>query len=437
MPQPPASSDYQLYQRAGSTNWYVRFSVKGHGQIRKSLETDDREIAEKNAYKVWFEAEHRAKLGLDVKERSFRSVAEQYIDHLAKLVEHGEKPKHVINLDGPTIRRYFIGFFGDKPIDAIGLKDITRYYEWRKTYWTTGPGSKIDTITYERAGRIVSRPVATIRQPATPSRLKRESVLLRQVFNQAFKWGYVSGNHVPLIEPIKAPDNPRPSFSAEEFKALKKLAFSRTAEKGISSHIRHERFMLFAYINLAGYSGMRPTELKNLNWGDIHNYTPPDYDFVPQEDHTEVGQTNVEMRPKQELSISVRGKGLARTFIPHPHTTFSFDLLGRTWKEWIKRPPEKDDPVFFTPSGKRLVSLNKSLNNLLKLAGLEKDHRGVKRTAYSFRHFYISQMLVNNVDVFLVSQNTGTSPDMVRRFYADVNIHKQADVLRGKWEKGT
>lgn len=251
-------------------------------------------------------------------------------------------------------------------------------------------------------------------------------MILRQLFNQAFKWGYVSAKHVPLIEPVKAKDNPRPSFNAEEFKALHKLAFSRTAEPGISQHVADERTILFAYINLAAYSGMRPTEMKNLNWGHLHNYTPPDYDGIQKE-----------FRPKQEISLSVYGKSLDRTFIPHPHAVISFDLLGKVFREWFKREPQKDDPVFFNTAGKRLGSLNKSLNTLLKVAGLEKDHRGVKRTAYSFRHFYISQMVVKNVDVFLVARNTGTSPDMIKRFYADVEIHKQADVLRGRWEKGT
>ncbi len=426
MTAPPPTSDYQIYQRGGSLNWYVRFSLKGHGQTRKSLETEDKTEAEKKAYRVWFETQHRAKLGLDIKERSFRDVAKQFIDHLLLQCENGEKKKSSAKLDTATITRYFIEFFGDRPIDAIGLRDITKYLQWRKVYWTTGPGSKIDQIVYERAGRRIRRPIPTTREIASPSRLKRESVILRQIFNQAYRWGYITANHVPIIETEKAEDNPRPSFSAEEFKALKKLAFSRTGEKGITKHIANERYILFAYVNLAAYSGMRPTELKNLNWGDVRNYTPPDYEGKSEE-----------FREKQDITLTVRGKKLDREFIPHKHSVFSFDILGRVFLDWFGREPRKDEPVFFNRAGERLGSLAKSLTNLLKLAELEKDHRGVSRTAYSFRHFYISQMLVNNVDVFLVAQNTGTSPDMIKRFYAAVNIHKQADVLRGDWLKGT
>lgn len=103
---PDHSDKYQLFQRTGSDNWQVRFSIKGHGQIKRSLNTSDRAEAERKAYEVWFEAQHRAKNGLDVRERSFRDVAEQYIDYLTKQVQNGDKTKQIINLDAQTIRRY-------------------------------------------------------------------------------------------------------------------------------------------------------------------------------------------------------------------------------------------------------------------------------------------------------------------------------------------
>ena len=422
MTAPPPTSDYQLFQRGGSLNWYVRFSIKGHGQVRKSLETEDNLEAEKKTYRVWFEAQHRAKLGLDIRERSFREVATQYIEHLRIQCKNGEKKEAAIKLDIGTINRYFIDFFKDRPIDAIGLRDMTKYLEWRKVYWTTGAGSKIDQIVYERAGRRIRRPVPTTREIASRSRLKRESVILRQIFNQAYKWGYITANHVPVIEVEKVDDNPRPSFSAKEFITFKNLAAGRIIDEGISRHVKNERKILFAYINLAAYSGMRPTELKNLNWGDVKNYRPAD---------------NGENRKVMDISIDVRAKKKSRNFIPQPHCVISFDFLRAVFMDWMKREPGKDDPLFINPTGKRLGSVAKSLTNLLKLAGLEKDHRGVKRTAYSFRHFYISQMLVNVKDVFLIAKNTGTSPDMIDRFYGHVDVHTQADILRGQWLRGT
>ena len=67
---------------------------------------------------------------------------------------------------------------------------------------------------------------------------------------------------------------------------------------------------------------------------------------------------------------------------------------------------------------------------MLKAADLEYDHRGVKRTAYSFRHFYISQMLANNVSIHHVARNTRTSISMIDKHYAQVNTEQIKDFLR-------
>ncbi len=425
MPTAPTASDYTIYQRAGSANWYVRFSIKGHGQLRRSLETNNQAFAEKLAYALWRDTKAKADKGLDIKPRLFKDVAEQYIEHLAKQYNSGDKNKHVITLEPATIRRYFLPQLGEMPIGGIGVGDITAYMEWRKAYWVTGPGAKIDTIIYRRGGRIVKRPVPSIRQPATPSRLKRESVMLRQIFKQAIRWGYITESQVPFIENVKAADNPRPSFSAKEFKKLHVLALKRIYEEGISKHIKNERITVFAYINLAAYSGMRPTELKNLRWGDINNYTPPFDELSP------------EPRTNNEISFAARGKGLNRTFIPHPHATISIDFLYKLWMELFGKEPGKDDPVFFTQTGEPLGSIIKSLQTLLRLTDLETNQNGARRTTYSFRHFYISQMLVNDVSIYTVAKNAGTSPDMVNRFYADVDIKKSSDELRKKWSKST
>ncbi len=100
------------------------------------------------------------------------------------------------------------------------------------------------------------------------------------------------------------------------------------------------------------------------------------------------------------------------------------------------REPGDGDPLFATPAGKRLRSPRKSLSELLKAAGLLTDHRGARRTTYSFRHFYISQQLIAGVDVFLLAKNTGTSSDMIERFYGQVKLELMAKELRPEWRVG-
>ena len=92
--------------------------------------------------------------------------------------------------------------------------------------------------------------------------------------------------------------------------------------------------------------------------------------------------------------------------------------------------------MFAAPARNRLGSIKQSLSELLKAAERLTDHRGARRAAYSFRHFHISQQLVAGVDVFLLTKNTGTSSDMIERFYGQVKLERMAKELRPEWRTG-
>ncbi|WP_298960292.1 hypothetical protein [uncultured Methylobacterium sp.] len=52
------------------------------------------------------------------------------------------------------IRRFFVGYFGQKPVDTITDADRERYVEWRRTYWTRGLGKEVIHIQYERGSPV-------------------------------------------------------------------------------------------------------------------------------------------------------------------------------------------------------------------------------------------------------------------------------------------
>ncbi len=411
--------DYQLFQRKGTSNWSMRFSIKDEGQIRKSLGTSDRATADKLAHKIWYEAHFRARSGLTAKVRSFEQVAEEFITHIIAESERGERAKSDGEKFPAIIRRYFIGYFGQKPFDTIKESDVTRYLEWRKEYWRTGPGKDVSHIEYVRNGRRLRRPAAKV----TPSlsRQRGEAVLLRALLRQAAKWGYWKATQIPDVSVPKVIANPRPSFTLGEFSRLHDLAVQRTADLGITDYLRRDRAILLAYINLAAHTGMRPTEIKNLNWGDVLNYRE-----VRDKPSTE----------RERIRIRVHGKSKSRTFVPKEEANYYLDWL---WDFWLKdhdqTPPGDRDPVFIGRDGKRLESPKKGLTELLKAADLLFDYRGTRRSAYSFRHYYISQQLMHGVEVFLLAKNTGTSVEMIEKFYADVKLETMKDELRPVWTK--
>lgn len=411
---------YQLYQRPGTKNWHIRFSIEGEGQIRKSLGTDQRPIAEIKAREIFYEAQARVRIGHKVKTRTFEQVATEFIENIHTKVARGElKPYHGIKSPA-TIQRYFIPYLGKKAIETISTTDIERYMEWRKGYWITGTGSTQDTIIYERKGKKLRRP--TLKKVPKHGTLNSEAVLLRQLFAQAKRWGYLHNGQNIEVSITRATPNPRPSFSLEEFDRLRKLANDRILDPSINAHVRRDRAVLEAFISIAAFTGMRPTELLNLNWGDVLFYR------------------TLESGPIGELHRKVRfrvhGKGKQREFIPHECAIPPLGVLWDLWKHTHGgKPPMDSDPVFATANGKRQGSFSKSLTELLKAAKLLTDHRGIRRVAYSFRHFYISQQIKNGVDVFLLAKNTGTSPEMIRKFYADVSLETMEDKIRPTWTR--
>lgn len=318
----------------------------------------------------------------------------------------------------PLIERYFIPFFDKKPIDAITDADVTRYAEWRKSYWTTGPGKDQTHLEYVRAGKRIKRPATELRRVPSLSSQRGEAVVLRQLFRQAAKWGYINQSQIPNVDTPRVPPSPRPSFSAKEIESLRKLAEKRMLDNDINREIRRDRTVLYAYITIASNTGMRPTELKNLNWGDVLYY------------REHLGKPI----GKRDIRIQARGKNKFREFVPHHGAIPAFDMLWALWKSANDdKEPTDEDPVFAAPDRRRLTSLNKSLNALLEAANLKTDHRGRARDSYSFRHFYISQQLRSGVDVFVLAKNTGTSSDMIDKFYGQVTVEKFKDALRPSW----
>lgn len=422
MPDTAPKHPYCIYQRTPDGPWWVRFSIRGEGQIRKRLGTNQRYEAERLALEAWAEAKHRNKIGLRSQIKGFSEVAAEFIAVVKREAERGERRPFQAYQFERIIIRYFNGYFGERDMDAIRSADVMRYWEWRRDYWLTGPGAELKIITYMRSGRQIRKPVtAAMRKPPSPGSQRAEAVVLRMLFKFAAKLGYIQDAHLPDVDVPRVLPNARPSFEASEFTKLEQLSLQRLADFSQNEHVRRDRAILHAYIMVAAFTGMRPTELKNLNWGDVLGYR--------EGREKPLGQ--------RDIRIQCRGKGKARRFVPLKASISWFDILWMFWTKAMNAEPSDADPVFATPTGKRLCSVKKSLSELLKAAGLLTDHRNMRRTSYSFRHFYISQQLIADVNVFLLAQNTGTSADMIERFYADVKLERMHKELRPEWHDRT
>ncbi len=420
---------FVLFQRDG-TNWSMRYTMNSR-QIRKSLGTSDETEAHRRANEIWHEQNYRLKNGMSISEHAFNDVAEEFVKKIEDEAERKERSADHAYFWPPKIRRFLIGYFGEKPIDKITPPDIERYLEWRKTYWTSGPGSDIEKIRVEREdGRVFSRPAP--RKIASLSTIKGEMVIIRSLFQQAVRWGYCQQIVIPNLVVRKRIDNRRPGFTPEEYEKLFNKALARISElqpktkeikakdgrewtmKMPPKNIRADRIRLYCYIEIMAHSGIRPTEAKNLTWANI------------------IGFRECKDKPigQRDVRLQVRGKGKHGTSVPLLDVIPALSMLWDMFETEIGREPEDCDPVFADAEGKQILSFKRGFNELLKATGLEYDYRGVRRTPYSLRHYYISTMLIKGASIYDVALNTRTSLQMIEQHYAHVATEHIKDRLR-------
>jgi integrase len=411
-----AKTPYEVFQRADSANWWMRFSLPGQGQIRLGLKTRDPDEAAKKAateyQRAVFQAEHNLLPG----KMSFDKVARRFLDSIEAPAEQKKAHATYVSHKG-VIDRYLIPHFGKMPIAAITEPKLYAYIEWRRTFWTTGPGKSLKHIQYERGGRKLF--TSARHEEPKLSTLRREAVTLRAVFNFAARSGFIGRGAIPKLSLEKEQTNKRPSFTNAEISTLLLTAEQRVKEMQRHTKLQYERLVLFCFVSIAVDTGMRPTELYNLTWASI------------------VGFDEERTKPMDDRRIRIQayGKGFQpRELVPNVGAFGAFIDLWEAYSELHGRPPEPKDPVFCNVDGGRLGSIKNSLNMLLEASKLKVDAFGRARTAYSFRHTYATNQIRKGTDVYTLAINMRTSVRMIETYYSDVLPSDLAKQLEGSYD---
>ena len=118
----------------------------------------------------------------------------------------------------------------------------------------------------------------------------------------------------------------------------------------------------------------------------------------------------------ERLLLSVDGKTGKRQVVANAGVeTFIKRLLDYRTTELGGEPP-LDEYVFCHPNGKFIKYYKGSFNRLMEDSGLRENGDGEIRTLYSLRHTYAT-MRVNEVPIYQLAMNMGTSVEMIENFY--------------------
>lgn len=193
----------KIFVRDTSPYYYCKVKKPDTGKwVQKSTQTKDRDEALIVAQDWFSEMRILHKRGYASTSTKFSHASDLYIATLYKELALSERTDRAegrsvkdIKSYRNTVTQYIKPHLGNKPIDQVSNVDVQPFFDWRRTYWTEGPGTDTEFHEYERGGNIVKRPVDLVE--ATDGTITRAGLVLTGLYKTVVKHG--------LIEPVKVP----------------------------------------------------------------------------------------------------------------------------------------------------------------------------------------------------------------------------------------
>ena len=417
-----------IYQRTDTMSpvWQCRIAFPGQPYVRQSLKTRNEAEAVKLATKLYEDLRYRHESGLPIRRKRFEEVLELYLANLGQEVEFGTQKAKKLD-DHRKMSRYCREYFEGRLIDTITTGDVTKFREWRKKYWVSGPGSKITEFEYMREGKVVKSKQRYSAIPAA-STLNSEAVLLRSVFNFASLNDWISQSQIPDVgEKIPAAKRSRdskrrPGLEPHEVKLLLEVAYRRMYEVKDNARLWHQRLMLWAFVGVLANTGMRPFEAILVKWKDISLTTI----------HGD--------EPCWRIRTMGKGGNRERFLIPLDDVgVYINELIEYQLEQKNKDLPadqriDKIDfndpsPIFCEYRGEQMGSFSRGFAALMKEAGLYVDDKGKMRDDYCLRHYYATERLLMGVSIYTLAENMGTSVGVIQQHYGHLRPEMAANEL--------
>jgi len=418
-----------LYRRTAegsnhqSDAWYCALKIQNQKTIRRSLKTNIKDDAERFAENLWFDLNQRSDRGLSLSTKRFDLVANGFIKDLSIKVEQDSKLSSIQQQHKPAllrnkqlaIEKYLTPYFDGKNLQDITDHDVDSYKVWRRNYWTTGDGSKLNQIEYKRDGRKVTRPKLE-RESRAPNwnTINRELTTLRQIFEFARMSNIIEGREIPVIHNVKKPrgtKSKKPSISEPEVIKLLDDLVARYKKQSNPKHKRSHKLLLH-YISWMCLTGMRVAEAKNLKVRDCRKFKKEGTDY---------------------LKVFVHGKSKSRELIALDEAITTLEKLIYFHKEnsRIHNWEYSDDmPLFSDQYGMPVGTFAKALNRTFEESGLLYDVHGDKRSGGTFRKYYITHaLLIGNINYFELAKQTGNSVSVIEEYYAAIDPTQRPEMF--------
>ncbi len=229
----------------------------------------------------------------------------------------------------------------------------------------------------------------------------QEITCIRQVLKYAEGMGWLP--YVPNLSTAymtQTKKGRRAWFSPEEYETLYEATRDRIAN-GTRRGWQTNYEELHDFVLIMANTGLRPDEAWKLEFRDVKI----EEDYVTKETILVIGRSRQDRR---------------RLLQEHANAVFPFQRLRtRRLKQLATKHGEDANLDTLLAKTKVFPKFNRELfNEILREKDLKFDRDGLRRTAYSLRHTYISMRLMEGANIYQIANNCRTSVQMIEEHYA-------------------
>ena len=410
------STDSFIYRdgRTKSGNFYIRIYCRETKKVfSKSLKTPSKEEGMVLGRQIYQEMYGKLVRGEKTKSLTTDGLIKIYLEREERKIS--PVPHTGITLETFRRKRSYLKVWSryireelkmvDTPIENIP-SDITRNFG----YWITNQ----DKDTYEDR-RWSSDYINSV-----------ISEVLKMYKEVGVRDKFISRSLVPEIDYLKSqPSNQskRDILSVDEYERL--VLYLRTNKflkpEGSSLLEQGRRSIFREFIGISYKTGMRPSEILKLKWGDVS------INITDTKENQKIYRI---LRVKSENSKTGRmrsvngpvGRRLER--LKETYEKLGFECGPDQYIFRNTHPKKKGENVPY-----HNVVFTKRLSQVLEETGLKKelDESGRTITLYSSRHFYTTMRLQNGLDIHLLSKQLGTSTNYIDKTYSHIQVETNTE----------
>ena len=360
-----------LYKVGASPYWYARIwnSSVGKYIVRSTKETS-RLVAAEVAEELYSDLKQKKFLDEVPRTKTFIYFAEKLIKQQRRLAGKTRSSAFASD-DEKLLKRNgdgIIDYFYKRDITLIRTSDITEYF---------------NVLDDNRT------------KPLSASSKNKHNIIIKKVLRLAYDDGVLQT--IPPSPKIERKDNPRVSFSEEQYSSfLKGISSAIKRKDTVRGNVISDEFYYFVLLLVHSYVRPTRTEAFGLKHHDIEIKDNPPHIQLDVD-----GKTGKRLSASTEYGVELYQK--LKACNPDYNSPEDYIFL-----------PKIKNRETATRIGQRFF------NHVVEQENLKFDKNGNPRSFYSLRHYALQTRLRKSggaINIYEFAKNAGTSVNQLERFY--------------------